>query len=179
MKKIILTTAKLKIKNTMEIYFRKFFLAMQGVAKRSTVGILCMVVAGLTTMSCKEDYDAKTYYKVAGTGYVFMYDAVGNIMYPVQGAEIIVTACLEGTPGLFGTASSVKETYSTDASGKYQVRFIKRTERADTWQYLINYTYLENGSDIGWASFENILTIDEVKNTKNTIVFDTIKFYKK
>jgi hypothetical protein len=76
-----------------------------------------------TTCKEKEDYYDVTYYKTIGTGYVFMYDSTCN-SYPVQGAEIEVSTGL-GYTGGFLSPPLPKETFITDETGKYQIRFIK------------------------------------------------------
>ncbi len=67
-----------------------------------------------------------TYRKEIGVGYVFMYDTINNTSYPVAGAKIIVSNKYSES-GLFGKKIYVaEESYTTDAEGYYQVRFIER-----------------------------------------------------
>ena len=70
--------------------------------------------------SACENCDDKTYHRTVGVGYIMIYDTTGDsttILYPVNGAKIIVTSGLGYGGGLF-TPSSPKETFYTDATGK-------------------------------------------------------------
>ena len=87
--------------------------------------ILLIITIALLTIGC-EDYDDITYYDVVGEGYVFAYDSVG-VLHPVKGVEIIVDTKLEGGSGFFGSNIPNFEVYTTDANGKYRIKFIKRT----------------------------------------------------
>jgi len=108
--------------------------------------VLVLIVFGLTATNCKreekEDYYA-AYYDAIGEGYVFMCDFVGNIMYPVQGLTITVTTWIDKNTDIIFSLPTIEETYTTDANGRYQVRFIKRTYRKDAWLYLITSSFLE------------------------------------
>jgi len=131
--------------------------------------ILFLLGILLVCLSCKEeDYDAKTYYDAVGIGYIYVYDADGITKRPAQGAEIGVRTYLEGPTGLFGSNSFVDEIYTTNASGKYQIRFIKRTHQRDAKKYEI--TMLDYAGS-GKRGFD--LYVVDVKN-KQTIVLDTI-----
>jgi hypothetical protein len=119
-----------------------------------------------------------------------MYDSAGNFLYPIQGAAIECTTRFnkpssgQGTGGInfpSGPSSPI-EKFCSDATGKFQIRFIKRTKRLNVegyYEIAISYYYLysqEEGQ--GWSKrFE--ISVDEVRNAPNNIiVFDTIKFIK-
>ena len=147
---------------------------------KKTIILLFTITIMLLTQACKEEekYDDITYYDVIGEGYVFMYDTNNNISYPVESAEIIVRTKLDAPKDILGRSVTVKESYFTDATGKYKVRFIKRTYKSNAescWFSQLNYyNYVVfYSSGVHWH-----LDIEEVKNTNNTIVLDTIKLYK-
>jgi len=140
---------------------------------RFTATVLCLVVVSLfVAYGCEkeEDYDAITYYDAVGIGYVFRCDVDGNMMHPIQDAEITVTTSLENSGSGLLSISLPKETFTTDVNGKYQVRFIKRTKRRDTVRYIINMEHYT-----GYWGGGSILPINDVKNAKHTILLDTIK----
>ena len=122
-----------------------------------------------TSMSCKEKEKEPdtTYYDVVGVGYVFMCDSLDNLLYPIQGAEGKIITTLEGRTGNF-IQPDPKEFFISDAIGKYQVRFIKRTDGYDAKSYDIVI------DKIGWFRRFTFST-NEVKNAQNIIVFDTLK----
>jgi hypothetical protein len=131
--------------------------------------IICVLTL-LTYITCKkEKYDDVTYYKTIGTGHVFMYDSTGG--YPIPGAKIIITTILPDSGGLFGISCPV-DTVTTDETGKYQVRFIKRTKLRDATYYYIQLEWK-------YAMFNTLRIYPaEVKNAPNGIlVIDTIKLY--
>ena len=160
---------------------KNFFQTTPSVVKRSTAAMLCTLLMGLfVAYGCEreEKYDDVTYYDAVGIGYVFMYDSVGNIMYPVQGADVLVRAHIDS--GSILSPSPVDVWYKTDGSGKYQVRFIKHTRWLDVWKYVFEMTYFHpnHNHSAGWYR-EFTLFVDEVKNAQKPIVFDTLKLKEK
>ena len=135
--------------------------------------LLLLIILFIAVTCKKEKYDDVTYYKTIGIGYVFMYDS--EVYYPVHGAEITVSNCLKGGySGFFGNGSP-DEIFTTDETGKYQVRFVKRTNFLDVWKFLITIRYITQDSNIGWYQ-DFVLYPDDIINAQNnTIVFDTIK----
>ena len=165
----------------MEIYFRRFFLAMQNVAKRGTVGILCMVVVGLTAMSCEKDSKGHTItrYKTVGEGYIW--DATNN--RPLKDATITVSSCFSHG-GWFAETPS-KETFTTDANGYYQIRFIKKVKNEKVFQFLFE---VGSGPMLPppppyWVrcnpggTFPDAAIYPKDIEGKKTITLDTIKYY--
>ena len=146
---------------------------------RFTAVVVCLVVVGLfVAYGCEkeEDYDAITYYNAVGIGHVFECDANGNVLLPIQDTEITVTTGLEGTQGLFGTASTFKETYTTDVNGKYQVRFIKRTKRRDATLYTITLNSLGTGHPYQiWNNWAQFYPKEVISAPNNIVIIDTIK----
>jgi len=135
--------------------------------------LLLSITLVCATCEKEEDYNAVTYYDVVGEGYVFMYDSVGNVLYPVYGAKVQMTTIFDCDGVWIGTPRSF-DVFYTDVNGKYQVRFIKRTKLDNVVRYHIHISYLpEGGSTGGEKGFS--LSVDEIKNVKNTIVFDTLK----
>ena len=132
---------------------------------------------GINITACDSDNCGKTTYRPEiGVGYVFMYDAEGNVLHPVAGATVIVDN-LYWTPGMYGADLSVaKESYITDAEGRYQVNFIER--KCHTFSngkkemiYCNTYTFdCKNKLFFG-------LNVADVKNNaqNNVLLLDTIK----
>jgi hypothetical protein len=138
------------------------------IAMKKLTLLFAMIICVLTLLICitckKEKYDDVTYYKTIGTGYVFMYDSTGG--HPISGAKIEVTTGL----GYWGdlSPSPPREIFTSDETGKYQVRFIKRTHLRDAVHYYIHYI----GNPV-------LIYPAEVKNAPNGIlVIDTIKWEK-
>ena len=139
-----------------------------------------------TTCEREEKYDDVSYYDTVGIGYVFIYDYRDSTWYPAHGAEITIATGLKGSgSGIF--TPPPRETFTTDATGKYQVRFIKRTHLSDASRY---YFEMSCFSCIGplkdkltnvYSYSPGLETLDlsvyTVRNAKNTIIIDTIKVY--
>jgi len=134
--------------------------------------LVLLISISFACISCekKEDYYAKTYYDVVGEGYVFMYDSMGNILYPIEGAEVKIITKIEGTQVSF-VRHDPKEFFYSDATGKYQVRFIKRAEGYDAERYSIIV------DKIGWFGLITLSAAD-VTNAQYIILLDTFKVYK-
>ncbi|MDR2927184.1 MAG: hypothetical protein LBV41_03115 [Cytophagaceae bacterium] len=153
---------------------------MKTLSKHASILLLLLsILFAATTCKKEEDYYARTYYEATGIGYVFVYDSADNVLYPVKGATIDVTAGLDCgySAGMFGP-SSPKDTLYTDATGKYQVRFIKRTKRCDVWQYFFHLTRIP-GVKHEYSVWDRdfTLSVDTVKNTQGIIELDTLKLY--
>jgi hypothetical protein len=146
--------------------------------------ILAMISIAFGCMAC-DDYDDITYYNAIGEGYVFMYDDKNRdrFLFPAQGAEITVTTTLENKGSFFPYP---KETFITDVTGKYQVRFTKRTYRSNATKYFFdvscslcvvppNYDMSIYGTSPGMEKLTR--NVDDIKNAKNIIEIDTIKIY--
>ena len=130
-------------------------------------------------MTCTEEKAPQTtYYDVLGTGYVFMCDSLGNILYPLEGAEIKITTRFDGR---FGTIFNPdpKELFFSDATGKYQVRFIKQAQQgnADRYSFEIIYYFEDNTGKLTGKLRSFTLSVDEIKNVQHTIKLDTFKVY--
>ena len=154
---------------------------------KKTALILAMISITFVCAACEEeeDYDAITYYDVVGEGYVLMYDDKNRdrFLFPAQGAEITVTTTLENKGSFFPYP---KETFITDVTGKYQVRFTKRTYRSNATKYFFdvscslcvvppNYDMSIYGTSPGMEKLTR--NVDDIKNAKNIIEIDTIKIY--
>jgi len=134
--------------------------------------ILKITALALIFVACEkeEDYYAITYFDVVGEGYVFMYDTNNSTSYPVQGAEINVVTRLEIGSGLFGGNSPEPGIYTTDATGKYKIHFIKRTHKsnAEWYRVYVKYPYTKDFR----------IDVEEVKKAKHTLKLDTVKYEK-
>ncbi len=97
--------------------------------------LILLLAAPLLFVTCQkeEDYYAKTYYPVVGYGYVYNKDS----LKPCVGCEIEVRAISTKGSGGFLTPPPPIEYYKTDANGRYEIRFIKRTHREDRDKYFI------------------------------------------
>ena len=146
--------------------------------QKNFIGLaLLLASVSLLCMTCvkekKEDYDAKIYYDVVGEGYVFMCDSIGNILYPVEGAEISVQPYLdygERQLNYFYLEPDI-EFYFTDENGKYQVPFLKRTKRRDVAMYWFSVNIV--GEWGWWVSSPNStfpINVDAVKHAHDKIV---------
>ena len=100
-----------------------------------------------------------------------MYDSIGNL-YPVQGANIDVVTTLKGSGRLLSPPQP-KENFTTDETGKYQVRFIKRTHLDDATRY--NFTVSYESEPGGEIDFLKIYLEDVINAPNNVLVIDTIK----
>jgi len=138
---------------------------MKTTAKFITLPLLLVGMSLMcTTCEKEEDYNAITYYDAVGEGYVFMCDSAGNILYPIYGAEVQMTTIFDGDGGWIGTPRSFNVFY-TDANGKYQVRFIKRTKRDDAVRYEFWIVHTPEDSGIGKIrSFS--FSVDDIKTVK-------------
>ena len=164
---------------------------------KKSVLFLSMIISGIAFIcaSCEEDYDAKTYFKTIGVGYVHMYDSEGNFLYPVKGAVVACTTRfmkpqpIQDNPPTGGGGMGFSlfgfppiEVFSTDPNGKFKIRFIKRTMRRDVegrYEIMITYSYLLDQETLQVWGRGIDLSVEEVKNAPNNIiVFDTIKFIK-
>ena len=64
--------------------------------------LLCVIFLGINITACDSNNCRKTTYRPeVGVGFVFMYDAEGNVLHPVAGATVTVKS-IYSTPGLFG-----------------------------------------------------------------------------
>jgi len=141
--------------------------------------ILKITALALAFVACGNNCGKTTYRPEVGVGYVFMYDAEGNVLHPVEGATIIV-ANRYWTPGMFGKSFTVtEEYYTTDAEGRYQVRFVEKgcfdKEMVYCNSYLFYYEEIAYTSSCIFG-----LNINDIKNTAihNILFLDTIKLYK-
>jgi hypothetical protein len=144
---------------------------------------LLLILPLLFTFCGRED--GKTYYKIKGEGYIF--DSTNN--KPIEGATITVRTGVKGGGGLFGIYGPEDETFVTDANGYYQIRFIKKYKNRIITHYNFAVSHGPNlpispDSDTLWFIAGNgfpyiTLRAEEVKNAKQTFVFDTVKYYQK
>ena len=132
--------------------------------------LLSVLFMGMSCEKEEDNYYKTTYYDVVGEGYVFMYDSMGNILYPIEGAEVKIITKIEGTQVSF-VRHDPKEFFYSDATGKYQVRFIKRAEGYDAERYSIIV------DKIGWFGLITLSAAD-VTNAQYIILLDTFKVYK-
>ena len=128
------------------------------------------------SMSCEKE--KVTYYKTVGIGYIFAYDTMENLLCPLEGVEVSVrTSFDERTDSFFDTTQ--KDFFFSDATGKYQVRFIKQKRNwgsADRYDFRIYY-YV-NINEKWWGNATDFtIDVDEVKNAQHTIELDTFKVY--
>jgi hypothetical protein len=143
---------------------------------KNTIILLITATIMLISQACGDDCGKTTYRKELGIGYVFMYDTSNNVSYPVEGVTVIVDNIYD-TPGLFGKNHSVaEESYTTDAEGRYQVRFIEKgcftyPDGTKEMNYCNLYRFYCNGKKKFGFYIEN-----NVQN--NIITLDTIKLYK-
>ncbi|MCL2027511.1 MAG: hypothetical protein FWG79_03385 [Bacteroidales bacterium] len=153
--------------------------------KKYTPILFLLLSMSLINSTCKkEKYDDVIYFDATGVGYAFIFDYRDSIWYPAHGAEITITTSLKGSGGLFSPPLP-KETFITDTTGKYEVRFIKRTQLSDAIEYYFDldcfsckgplYDKLTNVYSYFPEYGKFSISVDGVKNIKHTIALDTIK----
>jgi len=130
---------------------------------------LLFIVAILLT-TCNKD-PVKTYYKIKGYGYAF--DTVNN--KPLANAKFIVVTCTDGEAGLFGDYGPDDEIYYTDSNGYYEIKFIKRYGSLKAVEYHFELHYMVKDREYFYAFS---IDVENVKDAKKNIVFDTIKIPK-
>ncbi|MDR0367621.1 MAG: hypothetical protein LBH82_00595 [Bacteroidales bacterium] len=132
----------------------------------------------LLCASCEKNQegDRTRYYKTTGEGYIW--DVTNN--RPVAGATITVTTTLNAIVNF-----KTEETFTTDETGYYQIRFMKRAKDGKVLQYGFEvgsgpmipppppYWSLTNPSN----TFPHISVYPEDIKDKKVITFDTVKFY--
>ena len=140
----------------------------------SLIPLLSMLLV-CTTCEKEEDYNAVTYYDAVGIGYVFIYDSIGSTMHSAQGAEIRVCTYLEGSDGGLFSTFTAYETYTTNANGKYQIRFIKRTHRRDAREYYITLNHIGSRPYQIWNNGAQFYSKEVINAPNNIVIIDTIK----
>ena len=151
---------------------------------KKQIQILLLLCLLFVCSACGEDCDDTTYHRTVGVGYIMVYDVDGNFEYPMQGASIIVESNLGYNMGFF-TPSSPEETFYTDATGKFQIRFIKRTRCRDA----VSYTFIGTAvrDYLGYSGYYSVYNFDypklssaDIKNAPNSVVLlDTLKLQKR
>ena len=146
--------------------------------KKCTPILLLLLSISLVCATCnkkEEDYDDITYHKTIGIGYVFLCDSNGKLLCPVHGAEIEVSTALKGNNwNIFG-GLSYEDILTTDKTGKYQVRFVKRTKLCDAAKYFLDVSYTPEGENIGWLRSFDLYPEDIINAPNNILLIDTIK----
>ena len=146
--------------------------------------ILLITTIMLLTQVCKEEEKCvpTTYRPEIGIGYVFMYDSINNISYPVEGAVVIMENW-DWKPGMYSKRTLVsEERYITNAEGRYQARFIEKVctvngrlkKEISCNTYVFHYEKKKITGILGYS-------IVDIKNDSKNGVFilDTIKLYEK
>jgi len=133
-----------------------------------------------------------TYYKTVGEGYV--YDGVNN--KPIKGAKIVVHTVVgdgSGSGMLAFGPSTIRDTFSTNENGYYQVRFIKKAydgvlfgwNKATIYSLIVPSDLIPPPPPPNWrwvlpeaggSPFRKKLYPKDIEKQKN-ITIDTIKFY--
>ena len=127
---------------------------------------LLFFIALLLTTCDKEP--VKTYYKIKGFGYVF--DTIKNV--PLANATISISACVEGSSGLFGNSNPEIEYCKTDSNGYYEIHFMNRYGILKVEGYIIELDYyFVNG--IGNAYIFG-LNDEDISNAEKDILLDPI-----
>jgi len=135
--------------------------------------ILTITALAFFCVACGDNCSKTTYRPEVGVGFVFRYDTINNTSYPVAGAKITVESKY-WEPGMYGADLTVaEETFTTNAEGRYQVRFVERgcwTNSAGRSQmvYCNAYDiYCNNKYIIGYLGIHNaqnnIKKIDTIK----------------
>ena len=135
--------------------------------------LLCL----LFICSACENCDDVKYHRTVGVGYIMVYDDDGNLQ-PVPKGGISVRSNLGYDAGLF-SPSSPEENFTTDETGKFQVRFIKRNRCRDAKSYYLSAT-AGLGSNYGSSGSYFSISLEYIKNAPNNVLLlDTIKYKKR
>jgi hypothetical protein len=137
--------------------------------------ILTITIVAFINVACDE-CGKTTYRPEIGVGYVFMYDADGNVLHPVAGTTVTVNS-IYSTSGLAGKTWIVaEESFITDAEGRYQVRFVERgcyTNKYDNIEMVFCNTYRIYYNNKRFLGFTEKYIYDNVQY--NILFLDTIK----
>ena len=130
-----------------------------------TVLAVCIVV--MTTMLFKacsifEPYDEIYYHLVGAEGYVYYQGK------PMPNAMVVVDNNFE-SKGWMTTLSSIGEYFTTDASGHFYVRFIRRTKHEDVINYRI---YASNDTLVSRNPV--VVYPKDIRKSKTTFQIDTL-----
>ena len=134
--------------------------------KLRPIHIILLTIPVLLTACQKifEPYDERTYHDVIGVGYVFYYDT----KEPAENVSVSVMSSFRSN-GL-ATVRPKSEYFSTDSSGYFRIRFLKRTQREN----VIYYSICSSNSCYKPPSGGLYLRVEEVQNAKYTIQIDTL-----
>jgi len=128
--------------------------------------LFLLTILFLTSCSIFEDYDARTYYKVTGTGYVYNAETKEPEPY-----AIISVWCVFETRNI-GQLQPLEEEYLADKNGFFYIKFLKRTNKCDITGYTIK-AWKSNNYDYSSKIFT--VSPEYVKKYKsNTINLDTL-----
>ncbi len=135
------------------------------------LAFFCMACVYEEEQKCNEPL---TYRPEIGIGYVFQETDSGLV--PVAGAKITVEN-VRSEGGLKGkTIYLAKKTYTTDADGCYQVKFVEKGCHNNTMVYCNLYRfYYENNSFRTFGFYDEYIDINA---QNNILMLDTIKLYK-
>ena len=136
--------------------------------------ILKIIALAFVCMACGDNCSKTTYRPEIGVGFVFMYDSAGNALHPVAGAKVTVKSRYweSGKGGASITVS--EESYTTNAEGRYQVRFVERgcwTNSAgrsqmiycNLYRFYCNNKYIFGYFDIWYSAKDNVFFMDTIK----------------
>jgi hypothetical protein len=144
-----------------------------------TAIFIITVLSIISFYRCEDDpYDQKTYFNVIGKGYIFYYADSTEKLIPMPGSKVTVSAILAGHGFLPYTAPSVKEEYTSDADGCFQVRFIKHTQKKDAIGYSIsvspNYPPECNWTEMIILGNGISLSVEDIQKANKMIDLDTV-----
>ena len=123
----------------------------------------------LTSCSVFEDEDARTYYKVTGTGYAYN----AETKEPEPYAVIHVYCGFERRN--IGQLNPIFEYYLADENGFFNIKFLKRTEKCNVGVYTINAGKPGSENFNKYQSEIFIIYPEDIKKHKsNTINLDTL-----
>ena len=142
---------------------------------KKQIQILLLLCLLFICSACGDDC-SKTYRPEIGVGYVFMYDTINNIAYPVEVAKVTVKNIYK-TFGLLGKTIDLEtNTYATNAEGRYQVRFVEKGCVSDEETYCNIYEFSCNNENVFGFGFGPKYIENNALN--NVFLLDTIKLYK-
>jgi hypothetical protein len=123
--------------------------------KRLTIIFVTQLL--FTACSVFEPDDKTYYHNVGAEGYVYYQDK------PISNVEIIVVNRFKSQP--LAVKPSINEYFTSDATGYFYAKFIKRTDHQDVKSYNVIV-----GNDTLQLHYNEIsITPDNLRNSKNNI----------
>ena len=137
---------------------------MKATVTKTVLAVCIVVMTTLLFKACSifEPYDEIYYHSVKGEGYVYYQGK------PMPDVTVVVSNTFE-SKGWMTTITPIREHFTTDASGHFYVRFIRRTKHEDVIGYGIS------ASNDTLASRNRVTVFPkDIRKLKTTFQIDTL-----